>query len=292
MRSARVAAQAKLNLVLRIVGRERSGYHQLVTLFQRIALADDVTVRVDVHGRSLDCASADVGPAEHNLAWRAALAYAEAARWPGGFAIEIAKHIPVGGGLGGGSADAAAVLRALDALAPDPLGDQRLAAIAVALGADVPYLTTTHALALGTGRGERLLARTPLPERDVLLLLPPFGVSSTDAFAWHAADRGDASYDAAPPPLPAPLTWALVGQLATNDLEHTVFARHPLLRDMREQLHEAGAPIARMSGSGSTVFGVFGARRAADDPAPAIAGVRVLRTHTVASVAGITIDER
>lgn len=313
MRSAHIAAQAKLNLLLRIVGREPGGYHQLVTLFQRIALADDVTVRVDVTGRSLDCAGADAGPAERNLAWRAAVAYADAAPWLAGFAIEVTKRIPVGGGLGGGSADAAAVLRALDALAPHALPPETLAAIAFGLGADVPYLTTTHALALGTGRGERLVALSPLPERRVLLLVPPFGVSSTDAFGWQAADRGHAPYGAAPLLLPA-LTWAAVEQLAANDLERAVFARHPQLRDMRSALHASGARMARMSGSGSTLFGLFADRghiehRTDDARSPALAagsgpsladaarsidigrwGAELVPTTTVQAAAGVMID--
>lgn len=258
MRTARVAAQAKLNLMLRIVGREADGYHRLSTLFQRIALADDVTVRVGGEGRSLDCRGAEVGPVEKNLAWRAAAAFAEAAMWPGGWAIEIDKHIPVGGGLGGGSADAAAVLRALNALAPTPLDDGVLAAIALSLGADVPYLTSTLPLALGTGRGERLTALPTLPARAVLLLLPSFGVSSKEAFGWHAARRGDAPYTNAPLLFPAPLSWKIVEKLAANDLEDAVFAHHPALREIRETLAAVGARIARMSGSGSTVFGIFG----------------------------------
>ena len=118
MPTARIEAQAKVNLFLRILGREPSGYHQLETLFQRVSLADQVTVRTDVVGRSLECSGADVGPVEQNLAWRAALAFSDAASWPDAFAIEVTKNIPVGGGLGGGSADAGAVLRALNAMAP------------------------------------------------------------------------------------------------------------------------------------------------------------------------------
>src|SRR3982751_6289548 len=133
-RVARVRAQAKINLFLRVLARESSGYHQIETLFCRLALGDDVTVRVGVRGRSLDCNGAlpseGLGPVEQNLAWRAAVAYADAASWPIDFAIEIEKRIPVGGGLGGGSADAGAVLRALDALAPSPLAPQALLDIA------------------------------------------------------------------------------------------------------------------------------------------------------------------
>jgi 4-diphosphocytidyl-2-C-methyl-D-erythritol kinase len=311
VRVARVAAQAKLNLFLRIVGREPGGYHQLSTLFQRIALADAVTVRADVPGRSIDCALADVGPAEQNLAWRAAVAYADAAGWPGGFAIELEKHIPVGGGLGGGSADAAAVLRALDALAPRALPEGALVTIAHALGSDVPYLTSTHALALGSGRGERLIALTPLPAREVLLLVPSFGVSSKDAFAWHAAHHGDAPYERTTQLLPEPLRWRVAERLASNDLEEAVFERHHELREIRETLAAVGARIARMSGSGSTVFGIFGdvggapglpgatgAGRLAPprDGEAAIGidldflGVRLVETATVTEVAPVVVD--
>jgi 4-diphosphocytidyl-2-C-methyl-D-erythritol kinase len=105
-RAGRVAAQAKINLALRVLAREVSGYHQIETLFCRIALADTVVVRIVARERSLDCHGADLGPIEANLAYRAAAAYAAARGWPDGFAIEIEKRIPVGGGLGGGSADA------------------------------------------------------------------------------------------------------------------------------------------------------------------------------------------
>ena len=121
-RTARTLAQAKINLFLRVLAREASGYHQLETLFQRLDLGDDVRVRIGVRGRAVDTRGADVGPTEGNLAWRAGVAYADAAGWPDGFAIEIDKRIPVGGGLGGGSADAGAVLRCLDRLNPTPLG--------------------------------------------------------------------------------------------------------------------------------------------------------------------------
>src|SRR5688572_27908453 len=163
---ARVRAQAKVNLILRILAREASGYHGLETLFARLDLADEVTVRVGARGRAVDCRGADVGPPEANLALRAGEAFAEAAGWPAGFAVEIEKHIPVGGGLGGGSADAGAVLRALNALAPAPIPRETLLAIAGRLGADVPFLTDDAPLALAWGRGERMLALPALPPRD------------------------------------------------------------------------------------------------------------------------------
>jgi len=268
--AARVEAQAKLNLFLHVLGRGPDGYHQLETLFQRIALADTVVVRTDVAARTLDCRGAATGPTEDNLAWRAAAAFALAAGWPASFAIEIDKRIPVGGGLGGGSADAAAVLRAMNALAPRPLERETLASLAFRLGADVPYLLTKHSLALGTGRGERLVALGPLPAREIILLVPPFGVSSREAFEWHVGRHDGAPRAPHARPLPSsPLGWNVVAGYAANDLEEAVFANHPSLAGLRAALEQSGASIARMTGSGSTVFGVF--PPVADGPAGAAA---------------------
>ena len=288
---ARVMAEAKLNLLLHVRAREPGGHHQIDTLFQRVALADAVTVRLDVRGRSLDSGEALLGPLESNLAWRAALAFASVARWPEHFAIELEKHIPIGGGLGGGSADAAAVLRALNALAPRPLGAESLDVIASGLGADVPYLTSELALALGSGRGERLLALEPLASRGVLLLVPPFGVSSAAAFSWYAATRGRGARARPPFLLPLPLSWKTVTGYAVNDLEEPVFAKHNELAVLRRAMETRGAHIARMTGSGSTIFGVFDRPEALDaaraDLDPERLGARVIHTHTVERVAPV-----
>lgn len=258
----RVQAQAKINLALRIVGRDSGGYHALETVFQRIALADDVEVRV-ADTRTLESVGADVGPVEQNLAWRAALAFTDATGWDTGFAIRVTKRIPVGGGMGGGSADAAAVLRALNLMAPAPLSDDRLAAVALALGADVPFLVTPYALALGRGRGEVLTPLPPLPVRRLVLVRPPFGISSAAAFGWFA-HRAAGSYAA--PSLDASKlrTWDQVATIAKNDLEGPVFAAKPQLESVLRGLHRSGAPIVRMTGSGSTLFALGAPRGAAD----------------------------
>lgn len=285
-RSARVEAQAKINLFLRILSREPSGYHQLETLFQRIALADSVVVRTGGSGRSLDCRGADTGPVEKNLAWRAAVAFAAAAGGPANFEIEIEKRIPVGGGLGGGSADAAAVLRALNALAECPLDDNALTAIAFSLGADVPYLVSTHALALGSGRGEKLFPFGALPARNVLLAVPKFGVSSADAFGWYDAQKASRhSGTRATLPVGRKLEWRTVAALAANDLESVVAEHHREIAALRDSLRRSGAVVAQMSGSGSVVFGVF------DSVVPAItvAGARVIETTSLEQVAPVEL---
>ena len=294
--SARVHAQAKINLFLRILSRESSGYHQLETLFQRISLADVVTVRLDVSARSLDCTGPTagdlLGPTDQNLAWRAALAFCDVARWHVPFAIEIEKHIPVGGGLGGGSADGGAVLRALNALAPEPLGQDALNAIAFTLGADVPFLTTEMALALGTGRGEQLIPFAPMPARPLRLVLPGFGVASKDAFGWYAADGAGRTPMPIPRvPLIGALNWDVVAALAVNDLERPVFARHPelpeLLRTLAQSGAQSGAQIARMTGSGSTLFAVYDTPPS--EPSTFETDVQVVEATTVQRVAPVTL---
>jgi 4-diphosphocytidyl-2-C-methyl-D-erythritol kinase len=260
-RAVQVLAQAKVNLRLRVLAREASGYHQLETIFLRLELADVVRVRraransLDVSG---EVTAAAIGPTEQNLAWRAARAYSEVSGEGGGWAIELEKHIPIGGGLGGGSADAGAVLRALDAMSPKPIGEVRLLAIAATLGADVPFLTTTHVSALGWGRGERLLALEPPPARAIVLLVPAFGVNTAEAYGWLASHSRSAVAEDAGVLDPSSLaTWRGISAVAVNDFETVVAAHHPVLAAMVEALGAAGCAPAMLSGSGSVVFGVL-----------------------------------
>lgn len=285
---ARVTAHAKLNLSLRVGAAGADGFHDIATAFIRIALGDDLVVRLRRAGYAVDCRGIDVGPGEQNLALRAVRAYADATGWPAGASIEIDKHVPVGGGLGGGSADAGAVLRALDALAPRPVGERSLLGIAAGLGSDVPYLTTEHPMAWATGRGDRLDALSPLGERQVALVCPPFGVATTDAYAWLDADRADAGSHPAPMLDKVPDRWSDFPALPRNDLEPPVSRRHPEIARSIGALRAAGARVAGMSGSGSTVFGVFDA--APDPAALARAGLSaVVFTHTLARIAPVQV---
>ena len=285
-RAARVLAQAKINLGLRVFARAEDGYHGIETVFARLALGDDVTVRATAGPRTLDCRGADTGPVEQNLAWRAALAMREATGWPAGFAITIEKRIPVGAGLGGGSADAGAVLRALNALAPAPLSATALGTLAATLGADVAFLTSELPFAAGSGRGERLRPFPPLPERNVVLVQPGFAVATADAYRWldeRRAGVAPAPSTAAPPSM---WSWESLAPLTGNDFEPVIAARHPVVADIVEALRRSGAFIARLTGSGSTVYGVF-----AKPPDPAALKRAVpyasVRTHTVTRVARV-----
>jgi 4-diphosphocytidyl-2-C-methyl-D-erythritol kinase len=291
-RAARVPAQAKINLCLRVLAREAGGHHQLETIFCRLELADEILVRTGGTGRSIDCRGADCGPTERNLAWRAAMALRDAGG-PDSFAIEIEKRIPVGGGLGGGSADAGAVLRALNALSNRPLRPERLLSLAVSLGADVPFATATHPLALAWGRGERMLELDPPPPAAVLLAVPPFAVSTAEAYGWLAAERGDVVPEARSFTRAELATWPSLATLAENAFEPPVERRHPRLTELRQAFRAAGARLALLAGSGSTVFGVFDDAAAADRVAPAPFAARdakLLRTATATSVAGVALE--
>jgi 4-diphosphocytidyl-2-C-methyl-D-erythritol kinase len=291
--AARVSAQAKINLLLRVLARESSGYHSIETIFQRIDLADDVTVRV-APGRTLDCAGpamppAGLGAVERNLAYRAAAAYADATGWPSGFAIEIVKRIPVGGGLGGGSADAGAVLRALDVLSPHPIGGA-LVELAAPLGADVPFMAVEHPTALGWGRGERLMPLPTPPARPAILLVPDFSIPTQDAYLWVAEERGLYAPEAAVLPAGATANWEAVAQGAANDFQRVVARPHPQIAELVDELRAAGATVALLAGSGSSVFGVF----EAPPDAAAIArsaGVSAITTRTSDAVARVVRGE-
>lgn len=287
-RAVQVAAQAKINLRLRVLAREISGYHQIETLFHRIALEDVVRVRRTSGARSLDISgevdTAALGPTERNLAWRAAEAYFDASGASGGFAIELEKHIPVGGGLGGGSADAGAVLRALDVMAEHPLGEAGLIQLASTLGSDVPFLASEHPCALAWGRGERMLALTPPAQRDVRLLLPSFGVDTAAAYGWLAAEREHVPQTGVANVLHPPQLerWDSLARIAINDFEPVIAARHPeIARALAEQRADSSVELAMLSGSGSSMFAIM---RAGSVPIMGDAGTRSVMTRTALRV--------
>ena len=299
--TARTVAQAKLNLFLHVLAREASGYHQLETLFCRLELGDDVSVRTDVRGRTLDCGGdvippGGLGPTERNLAWRAATEFVTHAGWPNDWAIEITKRIPVGGGLGGGSADAGAVLRCLNALAPHPVSSSMLLEIAASIGADVPFVAIDSPLALAWGRGERILELPALPSRAVTLVCFPFGVSTPDAFAWVDAEHENARPSPATLRLADLSKWSDVARQVHNDFERVVTVRHPQIARALETLRNDRAndaeAFAFLTGSGSTVALVSPSAgdhaRAADGRLSAVAS-RLVATRIADAVVGVEV---
>lgn len=257
-RVLRVKACAKINLALRVLGVRPDGFHELHTTFQSLALHDTLTFGIggSSEGIRIVCDDPACPTGSANLVWRAAeLAWRAAGRAgaPRGVHVRIQKRIPMQAGLGGGSSDAAAALRACARLWRLKHAD--LAGLAAALGADVPFFLH-GGTAAGTGRGDVIEPLDDRPARWVVLVFPDFGVSTKDAFGWLDGQR----------PHPGR------GPEALNDLQAVVEAHHPEIGRIVKALGRAGASAAAMSGSGSAVFGLFGTR------APAVAAAARLAT--------------
>lgn len=262
-----VTAPAKLNLFLRVLAREDSGFHGLETVFCRLALADElVATRRPGEGVTLEVDGADTGPVESNLAVRAASMVLSALRTP--FAVDLAltKRIPVGAGLGGGSSDAAAALRAVNALAGHAVPQHELLQFAARLGADVPFLLSGAALALAWGHGERILTLPRLPAAPVLLLHAPVAIPTAEAYRWLDQARQDGfRRGALALDLDALGSWGSLARMSGNDFESPVFGRHPEIRAAFEAVAGTRPLICRMTGSGSTIFGVYRTASDRDD---------------------------
>ena len=282
--SVRVAAPAKVNFFLRILAKERSGYHQLETLYGAVDLYDDIVIHRIERGVSIEVVGPSIGPDEENLAYRAAAALVGATGLTTGVHVRLTKNIPVGAGLGGGSSDAGATLRALNLLLGEPLSASALLQIAGRLGADVPFFTSGVGGALAWGRGERLLPIPAAPVLPILLALPSLHISTAEAYEYLSVPGRVGPASLALDKLGRPETLAA---LAVNDFEASVFDRHPELGRLREALHEAGALTARLSGSGAALFGLFSDREAAGRARNSLSGswgdVRFVVTETMTS---------
>jgi len=262
-----VAAHAKVNLFLRILAREHSGYHQIETAFLLLELADQIVVRRIDRGVTLEVQGPDLGPVEENLAFRAAQAVLGATGATFGVAIELTKKIPIRAGLGGGSSDAAATLHAVNALAGNAVPRHELNHLAARLGSDVPFFAAAVPAALGWGRGERLLALAPPPAAPALIALPrDIDVATPDAYRWwdqsglHEGSRGPVILEAN-----SLSNWGNVGRLGANDFELPVFGKHPEIRTLFERVAGTRPYWVRMSGSGSAVAAVYRTERDRDD---------------------------
>jgi 4-diphosphocytidyl-2-C-methyl-D-erythritol kinase len=290
----RVAAYGKINLTLRITERRADGYHGLRTVFQSIALHDRLTFQPRPGAFRLETDQPDVPSDNTNLVWRAAaLLWRAAGRRgePRGVSVRLVKRIPVQSGLGGGSSDAAAALRALTRLWRVALPDDRLRDIAARVGADVPFFFE-GGTALGLGRGDLLYPLADIPSSWITLIVPPFGVSTKNAYGWfdEAVPEPGADSRAGQPGGRLGRSRAAAGWLGfvpaderRNDLEAPVAARHPEIGHIVRALRRHGASYAAMSGSGSVVFGMFETRRMAVTAAARLATVeqRAIVTRTL-----------
>jgi 4-diphosphocytidyl-2-C-methyl-D-erythritol kinase len=252
-----VKSFAKINWALRITGKRPDGFHDLETVFQTISLHDDLTF-TPADRMSLTCDDPTIPVDDSNLVLRAARAVNAAP-----MAIDLRKRIPAGGGLGGGSSNAATTLLALGASRDD------LPALALSLGSDVPFFLV-GGTAYATGRGEILTPLPPMHGIPLLLVLPKERVLTKDAFARITRYA---------PPLGIDAYRDFTN--FTNDFEEPVFALLPRLRTLKQRLLDASAIWAGMSGSGSTLVGAFADAASRDRAATQFADVRIERSETV-----------
>lgn len=253
-------SRAKINLLLHVGQKRPDGFHEIETLFQAIDLADTLTFSVADEPR-LTCDDPAIPCDARNLVSKAVTALRAEKSFPQ-LAIHIDKKIPAGGGLGGGSSNAAATLVAVRNHFSLAVSDARLHELAATLGSDVPFFV--HAgLAYARGRGEEIFPLDDELDLPILLILPEVHVSTPLAYGQLAQLRQAASFPHGPElgidRVRAALqegAAALVGSFR-NDLEDPVFALYPELAQWKGRLYRAGASFALMSGSGSTIFGLF-----------------------------------
>lgn len=259
---------AKINWILRILGRRGDGFHELFTVFQTVSLRD--TLHFEENNRlSLTCDDSSVPTDGRNLIIKAATVLKRQFSISSGAKLHLEKRIPSPGGLGGGSSNAAVALIGLNKLWSLDLEDDDLHTIAAELGSDVPFFLH-GGTAIGTGRGEKIEEISDVNENHMLIVTPNVTVSTSDAFAaLNCANLTNADTETI-------LTVCrneaksldLRHSALTNDFEQSVFALHPEIKRVKETLFELGAANAAMSGSGASVFAIFDkqeTRQAAQD---------------------------
>lgn len=257
-----VRARAKVNLGLEVLGRRADGYHELRSVMWAIELADRVILEASGDDIALECAAPDVPRTPDNLAWRAAALVRQETGPITGTRIRIEKRIPVAAGLGGGSADAAAVLAGLEQCGRRRLGRRRLGALAVTLGMDVPFFLG-RSPALAWGRGEKLRPVSAAADLSLVIANPGFPLATRDVYGrLEPGDFGDGRrIDALVTALRRGVD-AVAGAV-TNGLERAAARLWPGLGEVKAALVGAGCLAALMSGSGPTVFGIAPSHRAA-----------------------------
>ena len=276
-------AHAKVNLDLRVLGTRPDGFHELRTVFQAIELHDTLVSAERPGPFAVKCRMPGVPLDESNLVWKAASGLWKAlgrSGSPQDAVVTIDKKIPMQAGLGGGSADAAAALLSLARLwggAPLTL----LREVGTSIGADVSFFLS-GGTALGLGLGEEIYPLVDLPPHWIVIVHPPFGVSTAEAYAWYDEDRSAGLKETRELQM-LPVPWPSRAAQMINDLEPPVVRRHPEITALKTALREAGAVASAMSGSGSAVFGLFRSRAAAARAVRPLAksGNRALLTRTI-----------
>ena len=257
-------AYAKVNLTLSVGERRPDGYHEVVSVMQRVSLCDILTAARTDSGISLTCSDPTLPSGEENLAHRAAALFFRETGITGGAALTLEKRIPFQAGLGGGSSDAAAVLLALRRLYASALSDAALEAMAAALGSDVPFFIR-GGTQLATGRGEVLSPLPPLTEGWFVIVKPPESFST--AAMYRRLDELPPAHTPCLPPLQGGLP--ALAEALFNSFEAAV-PPGSAVGHIKDALTAHGALAALLSGSGSAVFGLFDHENTARDAAEAL----------------------
>jgi 4-diphosphocytidyl-2-C-methyl-D-erythritol kinase len=253
----------KVNLILNILGRRPDGFHELETVMQPVAICDEMTFERAGTALELTCNNPDLPCDSKNLVHRAAAAFLNAAKISDGVKIHLQKNLPLAGGIGGGSANAAVTFSALNELFGSPLPLEKLHELAAALGSDVPFFLYGRP-ALATGRGEKVQTLENFPAlkgKAFFLVHPGFGISTP--WSYQNLARFPKDLNGTPGRANTLLAalkagdWPVIAGNVYNSLEATAFDKYPVLNLYQEFLRENGALVALMSGSGSTTFAIM-----------------------------------
>ena len=281
-RRARLRSLAKINLDLRVLHKNPDGFHELRTVFHTISLADTIDVEYEA-ARRTELELDDPAAIPDNLILRAARATLDALRLHARVRFRLRKRIPMGGGLGGGSSNAAAVLLALPVLAGKSLAPARQQEIASALGSDVPFFLTGGA-ALGLGRGTEVYPLPDLAPEPLLIVSPGVHVATGPAYAalrrgltFTGSSRSINSFQTFVRALTELRSAKAASAFCANDFETVVFRQFPQLKTIAGKLWKLGAGGARMTGSGSAVFAIFDSRAGRERARKVLEQDRVLR---------------
>jgi len=260
----------KVNLILNILGKRADGFHELETVMQPVNLGDEMTFERAGTGLQLTCSNPELPTDSKNLVHRAATAFFAAAKISDGVKIHLQKNLPLAGGIGGGSANAAVTFAALNELFGSPLPRGTLHELAAALGSDVPFFLYDKP-ALATGRGEKVQPLENFPAligKAFFLVHPGFGISTPWSYQnlarFPAAMNGKKGRAAEIVSKLQAGDWPAAAGGFYNSLEAPAFDKFPVLELYQDFLRENGALVSLMSGSGSTTFAIMENSAAAD----------------------------
>ncbi len=255
----KLLAPAKINLYLRIVGKRDDGYHEIETLFERVSIYDSLTVEITPELTVITCDAPGVPTDEKSLLMRAIKAFKEKTGYSGHFAVNLLKTIPIGGGLGGGSSDVATLLLGINEVSGVHLKKDELMDIGRSLGADIPFFLGGTSFAFGTGRGDVIKELKGQAKFWHILVTPPFEIYTKDVYSQiaHFALTKNRGVDTMFTAFLDNNDISGIARNLRNDLQTIVLREFPVLKQTMDELVVSGAEGTLLSGSGSTVFGIF-----------------------------------